>query len=133
MPRHVAEELVGDGAHRIEAQELEPRQAQVNARDHVVREPAWAERTAVAHAVPENAQRVAPAAAVLPGDLQHLEVVARLAAHQDPERDEDLKEPPQPAEQVHDGPSLAGGVAGAAVRTGKFAPSFQSCEHRSYD
>ena len=62
------------GAHGVQAEQLEPRHAQVDAGDHVVAQPARAQRAAVAHAAREDAPGVREVVAVLPHHLRHLEV-----------------------------------------------------------
>ena len=52
----------GMRAHGVEAQELEPREAEVDAGDHVVAQAARTERAAVADAVAQDSPGVAPAA-----------------------------------------------------------------------
>ena len=73
----VAELMLGDRSHGVQAQELEARHAQVDARDHVVAQPARPERASVTHAVPEDAPGVPEVVAVLPGDLDHLPIGPR--------------------------------------------------------
>src|SRR5690606_3696534 len=64
--------------HGVELEEVEPDETQVCAVERPVAQAARPERAAVADAVVQHAPRVAPLAAVPPGDLRHLEVVVRL-------------------------------------------------------
>src|SRR5918994_729670 len=65
-------------AHRIDLQQVQPRRAQMHARDRPVVKAGDAERAPVAHTLAENAPRVPKVAAVLPDGPGDLGVVIGL-------------------------------------------------------
>jgi hypothetical protein len=60
----------------------------MNSGDHVIGQAPWPERASVAHAVTEDGERISEPPAILPEHAQHLAIVARLSAHQEPEWDD---------------------------------------------
>jgi hypothetical protein len=73
------------GIHGVEPQEIETDEAEVRALDRPVLQPRGAQRAAVADALAEDLPGVGRVLPVVPGDLQHLQVVVRLALAE-PER-----------------------------------------------
>src|SRR5262245_35156753 len=69
----VAQALLGDRAHRVQPQELEPGHAEVDAADGVVAQPPRPQRAAVADAVIEDAPRVGEVVSILPEYLRHFD------------------------------------------------------------
>ena len=98
---HVLECGIRDRSHRVQPEQLQPADTQMNAGNHVVLEPTRSEGATVAHTVPQDAPGISPAASVFPEHAQHFQVVSRLVPHQEPERHEERDPPPELYEERH--------------------------------